>query len=68
MNDQQRIVELESRLTHLDDTVEQLNDIVYEQQKQLAKLEHLLVKLVKEHTEMKEQIAPDVTDTRPPHY
>ncbi len=68
MNDQDRIIELESRITYLDDTVEQLNDIVCEQQKQLGKLEHLLFKLAKEHSEIKEQIAPEITDSRPPHY
>ena len=68
MSDQERIIELESRLTHLDDTVEQLNDIVCEQQKQISKLEHLLFKLAKEYSEIKEHLAPDVVDSRPPHY
>ncbi len=68
MTEQQRIIELESRLTHLDDTVEQLNDIVTEQQMAIAKLEKLVRKLVDEHLEMKEQMAPEIVNTPPPHY
>ena len=68
MNDLDRITELESRLTHLDDTVEQLNDIIVSQQNQIAQLETFIRKLANEHSEMKEQFAPEVTDSRPPHY
>jgi SlyX protein len=68
MIEQERIIDLETRLTHLDDTVEQLNDIIAEQQKTISKLEHVLYKLVEEHTEMKEQVAPEVVDAPPPHY
>lgn len=68
MLDKDRLIDLESRLTHLDDTVEQLNDVVTEQQTTISRLENLLLKLAKEHTQMKEQFAPEVIDTPPPHY
>jgi SlyX protein len=68
MTEQDRIIDLETRLTHLDDTVEQLNDVITEQQKSINTLEHVLHKLVKEHSEMKEQFAPDIIDAPPPHY
>jgi SlyX protein len=68
MTEQERIIDLETRLTHLDDTVEQLNDIVSEHQKTISRLAHVMDKMIKEHTEMKEQFAPDVVDAPPPHY
>lgn len=68
MTPDERITELETRLTHLDDTVDQLNDIVTEQQMTIDRLEKRLKQVVQEHLEMKEQMAPEITDSRPPHY
>ncbi|EAR10495.1 SlyX family protein [Reinekea blandensis] len=68
MTDPDRLTDLESRLMHLDDTVEQLNSIIVEQQKAIARLEKTLRKITEEHVEMKEQMAPDIVDSRPPHY
>ncbi|MEJ2045402.1 MAG: SlyX family protein [Reinekea sp.] len=68
MNNQDQLIELETRLTHLDDTVEQLNEIIANQQITLAKMEKLIRKLADEHIEMKEQLAPEIVNTRPPHY
>lgn len=68
MTPEERLVELESRIAYLDDTVDQLNTIVSEQQRTIDKQNKLLQQLAKEHLEMKEHIAPDVVDTPPPHY
>lgn len=68
MTDKDRFTDIETRLTHLDDTVEQLNNIIIEQQKTISRLEKSLKNVVDEHVEMKEQMAPDVVDTPPPHY
>ena len=68
MNINDRIIELENRLTHLDDTVEQLNNIVTEQQLKIATMEKLIKALAKEHSEIKEHLAPEITNSRPPHY
>lgn len=68
MSNDQRITDLETRLTYLDDSVEQLNDVIVQQQKTIASMEKLLKKLAQEHVEMKEQMAPDIIDTKPPHY
>lgn len=68
MNEQDRLTDLETRLMHLDDTVEQLNSIIADQQKTISRLEKTLKKVAEEHGQMKEQMAPDVIDTRPPHY
>lgn len=68
MTDIERLIDLETRVTHMDDTIDTLNDIVTEQQKTITKLERLLHKLTQEHMEMKEQAGPEITDSRPPHY
>lgn len=65
---QERLTDLETRLMHLDDTVEQLNRIVAEQQNSISRLEKALKKVTEDHVEMKEQMAPDIVDSRPPHY
>ncbi|WP_320823970.1 SlyX family protein [Reinekea sp.] len=68
MTDEQRIIELESRLTHLDDTVEQLNDIVSAQQRKLDRLERLIQQSIEQQQDLKDQLAPELNDSPPPHY
>lgn len=68
MTDDPRIIELESRLTHLDDTVEQLNDVISAQQHQIDRLERLLKQLMDQQQDIKEQFAPEPNDSPPPHY
>jgi len=68
MTDQQRIIELESRLTHLDDTVEQLNDVVSAQQQKLDRLQKLIQQFIEQQQDHKDQLAPDLNDSPPPHY
>lgn len=68
MNEHDRMTDIESRLTYLDDTVEQLNKIIIDQQKTISRLEKVVQKMNEDHVQMKEQLAPDIVDTRPPHY
>ena len=68
MTNDERLIELEVRLTHMDDTVEQLNRIVSEQQMQIDYLERQLKKVVHDYNEFKEQVSPEIIDTKPPHY
>ncbi|TXR53779.1 SlyX family protein [Reinekea thalattae] len=68
MNDHDKIIDLESRLTYMDDTVEQLNQIVSEQQLKIDFLERQLKQIASDYNEFKEQLAPDIVDTKPPHY
>jgi len=68
MTDEQRIIELESRLTHLDDTVEQLNDVISAQQRTLDRLERLSQQFIEEQQNLKDQLAPALNDSPPPHY
>ncbi|MFQ3230423.1 SlyX family protein [Reinekea sp.] len=68
MNNSNQLVELETRITHMDDTIDQLNDVISRQQMQIDKLERVVQNLLNEHLELKDQISPEITDTPPPHY
>lgn len=68
MNNSDQFVELETRITHMDDTIDQLNDVISRQQMQIDKLERVVQNLLNEHLELKDQISPEITDTPPPHY
>ncbi len=68
MANKEDVIELETRLTYLDDTVEQLNDVISRQQFQIDKLERVLEKLTKEYSDIKDQISPEIVDVPPPHY
>ncbi|WP_330987163.1 SlyX family protein [Herbaspirillum lusitanum] len=49
MIDEERLVDIELKLTHQEDTVDALNKIVYEQQKKIDELEKLLTALARPH-------------------
>ncbi|MDN3649906.1 SlyX family protein [Reinekea marina] len=68
MNKSDQDVELETRITYMDDTIDQLNDVISRQQLQIDKLERIVQKLLTDHIELKDQLAPEITDTPPPHY
>ena len=67
MTDETRIIELESRLTHMDDTVEQLHDVISAQQHQIDRVERLLKRLMDQQQDLKDQFEQEVNDTPPPH-
>jgi len=68
MSDNQTLIDLQTRVTYMDDTIEQLNDVVSRQQLQIDRLERMLSKLAEEHLDLKHQIAPETIDSKPPHY
>lgn len=68
MTNEDRMIDLETRLAHLDDTVEVLNDIVARQQQEIDQLGKQFKKMAAEQAQIKEQVAPEVTDSPPPHY
>jgi SlyX protein len=68
MNKSDHDVELETRITYMDDTIDQLNDVISRQQLQIDKLERIVQKLLTDHIELKDQLAPEITDSPPPHY
>jgi len=64
-----RIDELEARLAHQDQTVHELSDEVYRQQRQIAQLETVVRQLAARLSEGEADQAPGrPADEIPPHY
>jgi SlyX protein len=68
MNDD-RLVEIETKLAYQEDTIQQLNDVICQQQKQIDRLEllceHLLERI---KTNPETQTLGAAIDEKPPHY
>jgi Uncharacterized protein conserved in bacteria len=66
---EQRLIDIELKVVSLEDTVESLNQLVYEQQKQIDELRaacKLLLGRLDERDRM--AAASNPVDERPPHY
>ncbi len=64
-----RLIELESKLAHQDQTLHELNEVVTDQQSRLMQLEQLCVSLAEKVQAMGEAMpAASGGDERPPHY
>jgi len=70
MNTEERLVDLEIRLSRQDDLVETLNTQVYRQQKKIDELEALLSAMAARMRELAITASQrnTVVDERPPHY
>ena len=70
MIDEERLVDIELKLTHQEDIVDALNKIVYEQQKKIDELEKLLTTLARQVKDAANSISEqrNVENERPPHY
>lgn len=66
---EERIINLETKLTHQEDTLEQLSQVLYEQQKTIDKLELLLTKLTQKLVEVIGEGDSEIRgNEKPPHY
>lgn len=66
---EERFVDLESRLAHMDQMLHELNDVVTEQQARITQLEELSRTLRDRIRSLGEDgPAGDPLDERPPHY
>ena len=66
---EQRLVEIESKLAHQDELMDQLNEVVTEQQAKIMQLEELCNALIDKIRTIGELIPGDAPqDDRPPHY
>ena len=66
---EERFIDLESRLAHQDQMLNELNDVVTGQQARLMQLEELCRTLVDRVRSLGEGVAAgDPADGRPPHY
>jgi len=69
MHDKHRIDELEARLAHQDQAILEMSDEIYEQQKQIARLELQCRNLVERIESLAGGDGPtDGGDEKPPHY
>lgn len=67
MNTEDRFIDIEIKLAHAEDMVESLNHRIYEQQKQIDKLEATLTALA-QHIRDNAQSQQTPINERPPHY
>jgi SlyX protein len=66
---EERFIDLESKLAHQDQMLNELNDVLTEQQARLMQLEELCRTLVDRVRSLGEGLpAGDPADERPPHY
>jgi len=66
---EQRFVDLESRLAHQDQLLNELNDVVTQQQAKIMELEELCKSLITRVRSMGDAMpAADPGDEKPPHY
>jgi SlyX protein len=67
---EERLIDLESRLTFQEDLIDTLNTTVFRQQQQIDELELLCTRLAQRLREVADQAAlrPAIVDERPPHY
>jgi SlyX protein len=63
-----RFIDIEIKLAHQEDLVESLNQRVYEQQKQIDKLEQICAALAQRVREQPQGNAGGLPHERPPHY
>ena len=67
MSTEHRFIEIEIKLAHQEHLVESLNQMIYEQQKRMDKLEALCGALA-QHIGDNAQGGPNAVNERPPHY
>jgi len=66
---EERFIDLESRLAHQDQMLNELNDVVTEQQSKIMQLDELCRSLVERVRSLGDAMpAGDAGDERPPHY
>jgi SlyX protein len=66
---EERLVDIESKLTHQDQLLIELNDVITDQQAKIMKLEEMYAALVDKVRTIGEALPGDGSqDERPPHY
>lgn len=63
-----RVTELETRLAFQDDTIQALNEVVVEQQRQLERMGLQLGQLIERYRELAGQYGEAGEEAPPPHY
>lgn len=68
MSDSDRLIDLETRLTHLDDTLEALDSVVIAQQDRIERLERAIERLLSDQQSLRDALPDDIDNKPPPHY
>ena len=68
MSDTDRLIDLETRLTHLDDTLEALDQVVIAQQERIERLERALERVTSDQQSLRDALPEDIDNKPPPHY
>ena len=63
-----RLINIEIKIAYQEDTIQELNDVVCEQQKQLDKLEETCNFLLKRVKILSESTGENIPNEKPPHY
>ncbi|MBV8665024.1 MAG: SlyX family protein [Burkholderiaceae bacterium] len=66
--DEDRLVEIEIKLSRSDDMLDELNKVIYEQQKKIERLETLYVEMLRRMPDRSEESGNAVQHEKPPHY
>jgi len=67
--DEERLVDIEIKLSHQEEAVEELNKVVCQQQKQIDHLEAICAALIRHVKELSDGAAEQQTSNEPPpHY
>jgi SlyX protein len=68
MSIEDRVTELETRLAFQDDTIQALNEVLVEQQRQLDRLGSQMGQLLERYRELAGQYGEAGDEAPPPHY
>lgn len=64
-----RIVDIEIKITHQEDIIQELNKVVYQQQKKIDQLEAICKLLINQIKDLSEATAESgLLNEKPPHY
>ena len=64
----QRLIDLETKLSFQEDTIDQLNGVVYRQQQQIDWLREQVQRLGQQQSEAQGSAPRNLRDELPPHY
>lgn len=68
MSTENRLIDLETRLTYAEDLLDSLNDVVAKQQMELLELRNLCRSLLEQLKQHAEPMSNSAKDNIPPHY